>query len=352
MEKQDYPEAIELASKDMSGQFCLYVLDVEPLIYKFGITRHIRTRLQTHYRDLNFRRVVKIYNCFNGVIMCKTEKELKKMAKINGELITKHNKTEIIETEDIEQYLSFIDNEIKKQGIIDQRADTVIYPCDIKVNDNAVDEPIIAGLKCDLCEKTFQYQSHFNRHKEKKTPCVAILDIKPEQVYDQCRCVSCNRVFSTIGNLTKHHKICKVKNGFIIDSEKRCDRCGKVVKVPNDLLRHKNRKSPCIIADVTPEHLNNPYRCVSCNKVFTNNSHLVRHIKICKVKNGQIIAPRERQLVTEIQILRNLELQREKAHIEELQQLRIAFDARIERLEQQMMAKEGQSQVINITVNK
>ena len=69
-------------------------------------------------------------------------------------------------------------------------------------------------------------------------------------------------------------------------NEKKCYSCGKVFKTPTDFMRHRNRKTPCLIQDVKPEQVNNPLRCIFCNKIFSNNSHLVRHLKICKVKNG------------------------------------------------------------------
>ena len=107
-------------------------------------------------------------------------------------------------------------------------------------------------------------------------------------------------------------------------------------KTPTDLQRHRNRKTPCLIREVLPEQINNPLRCIFCNKIFTNNSHLTRHLKICKVKNGgmDILADK----VYYEQRIKDLEEQRELDKIEynkqrqQLQQL----EAKFEKLEQQV----------------
>jgi hypothetical protein len=67
---------------------------------------------------------------------------------------------------------------------------------------------------------------------------------------------------------------------------KKCYSCGKVFRTPAEFQRHKNRKTPCLIREVPQDQLNNPNRCIFCNKIFTNKSHLTAHLKICKIKNG------------------------------------------------------------------
>lgn len=65
-----------------------------------------------------------------------------------------------------------------------------------------------------------------------------------------------------------------------------CHSCGKVFKDNDHLARHKARKTPCVIRDVAPEDVNNPLRCVFCNKIFAKMSNLTRHHTTCKIKNG------------------------------------------------------------------
>lgn len=73
---------------------------------------------------------------------------------------------------------------------------------------------------------------------------------------------------------------------IIIDLLK-CINCQKRFKTRQTYERHCNRKTPCLIRDVSPDDINNPNRCIYCNKIFTSNDHLIRHLKkYCKIKNG------------------------------------------------------------------
>ncbi|MCK4968665.1 MAG: hypothetical protein KAS12_06420 [Candidatus Aenigmarchaeota archaeon] len=66
----------------------------------------------------------------------------------------------------------------------------------------------------------------------------------------------------------------------------RCYNCGKSFKDNQGLIRHKNRKTPCIIQDIKPEDINNPNKCQFCNKVLKTKRNLIRHFDTCKIKNG------------------------------------------------------------------
>jgi len=69
-------------------------------------------------------------------------------------------------------------------------------------------------------------------------------------------------------------------------NNKKCYSCGKVFRTQANLLTHKNRKTPCLIREVAPEQVNNPNRCIFCNKIFIQKQSLTRHFKTCKIKNG------------------------------------------------------------------
>jgi hypothetical protein len=71
----------------------------------------------------------------------------------------------------------------------------------------------------------------------------------------------------------------------VIDPKK-CYSCGHGFRTPSDLLKHKNRKTPCLIREVQPDQLHNPNRCIYCNKILSKKENLTRHLKTCKVKNG------------------------------------------------------------------
>ncbi len=68
-------------------------------------------------------------------------------------------------------------------------------------------------------------------------------------------------------------------------NNKKCYNCGSVFRTPSDLLKHKNRKTPCLIREVAPENIRNPNRCIYCNRVFVQHCSMTRHLSICKIKN-------------------------------------------------------------------
>ena len=87
---------------------------------------------------------------------------------------------------------------------------------------------------------------------------------------------------------------------------KKCYNCGKKFRTPADLLKHKNRKTPCLIREIAPDQINNPNRCIFCNKILSKKEHLTRHLGVCKIKNGgmdmladKVIYEREIQLMKE-----------------------------------------------------
>ncbi len=66
--------------------------------------------------------------------------------------------------------------------------------------------------KCYSCGKIFPAPKDLQRHKNRKTPCL-IREVPADQVMNPRRCIFCNRIFSTMGNLTTHLTKCKIKNG-------------------------------------------------------------------------------------------------------------------------------------------
>ncbi len=70
--------------------------------------------------------------------------------------------------------------------------------------------------KCDKCNTIFQKKWNYEYHLNRKNPC--IISINKEKETDEKRdvekikCEYCNKTYSSISNLNKHLKLCKLKN--------------------------------------------------------------------------------------------------------------------------------------------
>ncbi len=138
--------------KLFENKCCLYILNVEPGFYKFGITSDCKTRLETHYRDMNFISIIKVFDCNCNQVMLRTERCVKAMAKNLGELVRKYNKTEIIETDDIDKYLAHVEEKIKM--LSEEKQNTVTNNNNkLVVNNNAIDIIKIFAKRADKMVK-------------------------------------------------------------------------------------------------------------------------------------------------------------------------------------------------------
>ena len=79
---------------------------------------------------------------------------------------------------------------------------------------------------CDICETQFSDAAHLRRHKRRKRPCAAILDVTgltDEQKQNPNKCKFCGRVFARKDSLTRHlQRSCKIvpRNGDTSGMEK------------------------------------------------------------------------------------------------------------------------------------
>ncbi len=142
------------------------------------------------------------------------------------------------------------------------------------------------------------------------------------------------------------------------NNDKKCYSCGKEFTSVNDLQRHKNRKTPCLIREIPVGQQLNPKRCIFCNKIFSTVGNLAKHATKCKIKNGgmQILDDKVRY-EQEIRIMKE-QLDRDRRKLEDENRLireenRITREenknltARIEKIESALMANNA----VNITNN-
>jgi hypothetical protein len=224
--------------KDYGGCSCLYVVEVIPPYFKFGLTTDIVGRLATHQRKLNFSKIIMVLNCTYDTTMRQVETEFKRYIKKIGIQRNMFNQTEIIETDDIQQYVNWFKHHVQLYNKDPQPANVrnnkIIEP---KV---AIEVPVEVGEKpkCYECGKTFRDDGNLKRHKNRKTPCL-IREVPPDQLTNPNRCIYCNKVFVQYRGMTRHLKSCKVKNESmdILDDKVRHEQEMRIMKDKQDADR-------------------------------------------------------------------------------------------------------------------
>lgn len=88
----------------------LYLIYIKDDLYKFGVTNDIQTRLAAHTRTLEYKYVVKIWDCKNRSISNKVEVNVKTYAKINKKNFKYKGQIEIIKSDDIFGIIKLFDN--------------------------------------------------------------------------------------------------------------------------------------------------------------------------------------------------------------------------------------------------
>lgn len=115
MEKIVTIDLFRLIVKEYKNKPCIYVIDIDGIYYKFGLTVHCRQRINDHDHDLKFRSIVGIFDCMYLHTMYIIEGLIKEYANKMGELVEQFEQTEIIKTENIEHYISFIKEAISSE---------------------------------------------------------------------------------------------------------------------------------------------------------------------------------------------------------------------------------------------
>ena len=99
----------------------------------------------------------------------------------------------------------------------------------------------------------------------------------------------------------------------------KCYNCSKIFKYDSQLQRHINRKTPCLIRDLS-DNDKQKIHCIYCNKVYKTNQSLNKHIEKCKIKNGGMhILEEKLEYETMFKELKN-QIVEDRAHIKKLEE--------------------------------
>lgn len=212
VDKINYPDYISKPAVENDGKSIFYFLEIEckhtTPVYKFGITCNSINRLHVHYRKLCVKSVIKIIDCRYDSVMRHVETEFKRYVKSIGVMATMFNQTEILVTDEILVYIAQVEamiiEELKKPQPTNARDMSMKNCIDSKLEVTKTDR------KCNLCGKEFKKPIDLARHNNRKLPCI-VTNVNPEDLENSLRCIYCNKLLSTLGNLTKHAKNCKIK---------------------------------------------------------------------------------------------------------------------------------------------
>ena len=83
---------------------CVYIININDNIYKYGYTSHIYKRLQAHKTNLNYKKIIKIYEMGNMNEAINLENKIKKLTKSLNYNIIYNNHIEIFEVENDNLY--------------------------------------------------------------------------------------------------------------------------------------------------------------------------------------------------------------------------------------------------------
>lgn len=233
---------IKFYEQRLRNMHCFYILrlprvvigdyeSVKP-VYKFGITSNISSRMKTHMKNLQFTEVITVVGFNTAETVVELEKHIKKMAESKSERVNIMGNTELIETLNISEYIDTIVNYQRTVDIID----------DSKQNEI---EKIVEMPEYPRAEEWI------------------------------------NRTLHEWGNRMLYGKLginSIIKNN---NNDKTCTDCGKEFTYRKDLVRHRNKKKPCFRDESFLKNINNPNRCIFCNRIFSNTGNKNKHLKTC-----------------------------------------------------------------------
>jgi hypothetical protein len=255
------------------GLNVIYLLRVEPGFYKFGVTGNIYERLRTHRRTLKFEEVVGVFQCPSKQSSFRIEQKFKRFARIEGILVSRYGKTEIICVQEPQKYAEWFLNEISEEtkslGILAIVDDVDFAPkipklrlrfdlhkinlMQPEINNTIKASKIrrfakrqtfaiqaaetLENYNCENCGAAFRIRKHLEKHKRRKPSCGT-----DENSSGNHTCVRCDRTYSNKYNMAKHNIICRMVNGDLANISDPIVRLGEQLRVFQEEQREKEKQ--------------------------------------------------------------------------------------------------------------
>jgi hypothetical protein len=121
-------------------------------------------------------------------------------------------------------------------------------------------------FKCSKCNKVFTRFSHITQHLRRKTPCVKGGTVTAIQHTFIHKCTWCYKDFSTKGNMTRHYKVCKIKNGNNTDDIKELKK--EVAKLTDIIKNMANQPQTIGTQNNNPQSIQNNAPSIQNNGVM------------------------------------------------------------------------------------
>jgi hypothetical protein len=121
---------------------------------------------------------------------------------------------------------------------------------------------------CERCNRSFNRKSNYDNHIKKKNQCDSIeYNLVIEENEKKYECTKCNKTFK--------YKYCLVKH---LNGKKDCSK-----KVIDNSAKQYNQNKQLDNNQIKQiEEIGNNYICMLCDKCFTREGNMNRHMEICK----------------------------------------------------------------------
>jgi len=141
--------------------------------------------------------------------------------------------------------------------------------------------------ECDKCGKVFNRIQNYERHLLRKYPCkntsheskngITNPEMECEEVeINKLECISCNKIYSSISNLNKHRKICKVK---IVEEEKqKIEDLIKLNDKNTQILERQQTQIDTLEKNMSTALVNKSSNITTQNNTKNTNNHNINNI--------------------------------------------------------------------------